>query len=288
MRDAQQSVHLVAATVGFVSFGLIWISVLWGIVLRNGWALTRMRHGTLYGIHQTLTLVGLTLGVVHALVQLAAPGGTVRLIDEVVPFTNPSDPVGIGFGVIALELMLAIALSVLIQRALGYHRWRRMHTLAYVAYVLLVGHLLISGSDTGSFPVRLGIVLTLVVVALAASATKIAQASRRRSTGGEGGAPARDAVMSVDPSRCLRYGFCVQEAPALFRLQSDGRLSYRAAVPPEMVEDAVRAADACPARAVMLRRRGAGAASTNTQVHTQPPRISPPGLHAVGDRFERR
>lgn len=98
MRDAQQSVHLVAATVGFVSYVLLWLSVLWGIVLRNGWALTRMRHGTLYGIHQTVTLVALTLGVVHALAQLATPGGTVRLIDQFVPFANPVDPVGIGLG----------------------------------------------------------------------------------------------------------------------------------------------------------------------------------------------
>jgi sulfoxide reductase heme-binding subunit YedZ len=72
VRDAQASVHLIAATVGFLSYGLLWIGALWGVVLKNGWAFTRVRHATIYGIHMVVTLVGLTLGVVHALSQLAA------------------------------------------------------------------------------------------------------------------------------------------------------------------------------------------------------------------------
>src|SRR5437868_6411149 len=123
----QQSVHLVAASVGFISLILLWLTVGWGSLLRVGWGLTRVRHQTLYGVQQTLTLVGLTLGVVHAVAQLAVPGGPVRLVDEWLPFTNGGDPFGIGLGVVALELLLALALSVLVQRWLGYHRWRMLH-----------------------------------------------------------------------------------------------------------------------------------------------------------------
>src|SRR5256885_1154597 len=125
MTTAQHSVHLVAASVGFLSFLLLWSTVLWGTLLRVGWGLTRVRHQTLYGVHQTVTLVGLTLGMVHALAQLAVPGGPVHLIDEVLPFSNGRDPFGIGLGVIALELLIALAASVLIQRRLGDHRRRR-------------------------------------------------------------------------------------------------------------------------------------------------------------------
>jgi ferredoxin len=254
VHDAQQSVHLIAASAGFVSYGLLWISAVWGVVLKNGWGFTRVRHATIYGIHQTVTLLGLTLGVVHALAQLAAPGGTVRLVDEFVPFTNPADPIGIGLGVIALELMVALALSVLVQRWLGYHRWRRLHVLAYLSYGLLTAHLLISGSDTGSLLVRLAIIGSLIVLLALASATTMAG---RMSPGKRAAGPASgsDIVVNVDPSRCVRYGFCVHEAPELFRLQTDGRLNYRASVPPELVERALRAAQACPARAIMLGRR---------------------------------
>jgi sulfoxide reductase heme-binding subunit YedZ len=254
VHEAQQSVHLIAASAGFVSYFLLWLSAVWGVVLKNGWGFTRVRHATIYGIHQTLTLFGLTLGVVHALAQLAAPGTHVRVVDEILPFANPQDPVGIGLGVIALELMLALAVSVLVQRWLGYHRWRRLHVLAYVSYTLLTGHLLISGSETGAFLVRLPIVLSLVVlIGLASASTIAARMSSRGATARTAGVS--DVVVNVDPSRCVRYGFCVHEAPELFRLQSDGRLNYRAAVPPELVERALRAAQACPARAIMLGRR---------------------------------
>src|SRR5215468_4950653 len=116
MQNGQHAVHVVAASVGFVSLFLLWMTVLWGTVLRVGWGLTRIRHHTLYAVHQTVTLVGLTLGVVHALAQLAVPGGPVHLLDEVLPFSNGHDPFGIGVGVIALELLLALAVSVLLQR----------------------------------------------------------------------------------------------------------------------------------------------------------------------------
>src|SRR5438309_5228626 len=111
MPTQQHSVHIVAASVGFLSFFLLWSTALWGTTLRVGWGLTRVRHQTLYGVHQTLTLVGLTLGLVHALAQLAVPGGPVHLVDEVVPFTNGHDPLGIGLGVVALELLIALVVS---------------------------------------------------------------------------------------------------------------------------------------------------------------------------------
>ena len=81
MRNAQESVHLVAATVGFLSLFLIWLAVVWGLILRNGWAQSRIKHATVYGIHQTVALLGLCLAAVHAFAQLASPGGTVTLLD---------------------------------------------------------------------------------------------------------------------------------------------------------------------------------------------------------------
>src|SRR5262245_53097652 len=102
MPTGRHSVDIVAATVGFIALILLWSSVMWGALLRVGWRFSNVRHQTLYGVHQTLSLVGLTLGIVHALAQLAVPGGPVNLVDEVLPFSNGSDPFGTGLGVISL------------------------------------------------------------------------------------------------------------------------------------------------------------------------------------------
>jgi ferredoxin/DMSO/TMAO reductase YedYZ heme-binding membrane subunit len=256
MRTAQESVHLVAATVGFVSFAALWGGTLWGTVLRSGWATSRLRHQTVHSIHMHLILLGLTLGIVHGLAQLAAPGAKVRAIDAVVPFIDRADPVGVGLGVLALEIMIASALSVLIQRKLGYARWRALHSLGYLAFTMVAAHLLISGAEVSAAAARTAIAAAWAVVVVAGVSTVAPVArlpravldrlSRRHR--------AEEVTVSVDPGKCGSFGFCEQEAPAIFTLRSDQRLAYRSVVSSEQAEAAMRAAVVCPARAIKLGR----------------------------------
>ena len=256
MRSGTESVHLVAATVGFLSFFLIWVSVIWGLILRNGWISTRLRHAAIHGAHMITALMGLTLACVHAAAQLAVPFATVHLVDVVVPFTNPTDPIGIGIGVISLEIMVAAAVSVMIQRRLGYNRWRALHSLNHVAFMLVAAHILISGSDVAPTPVW-GAVLGawLIAAGLWASTTRQSVQARRLVGEKVGVTPRREEVIvSVDSAKCARFGFCEHEAPEVFSLLSDGRLSYRVSVSMEQVNDVVRAIDVCPRRAIHLTR----------------------------------
>src|SRR4051812_41684863 len=129
----------------------------------------------------TLALLGLTLGVVHGGAQLAAPNGVVRLVDEVVPFVNPADPVGVGAGALSLELFLAAVLTVPIRKRLGHARWRAVHGLTYAAFVLVTAHVLISGSDVGPTWVWASILAGGVVVAMLwVGSTRVVQQARGR------------------------------------------------------------------------------------------------------------
>lgn len=256
MPSGTESTHIVAAGVGFTSFFLIWLSVIWGLMLKNGWMSTRMRHSAIHGAHMIIALMGLTLGIVHAFAQLAVPFTPVHLVDVVVPFTNPSDPIGIGIAVIALEIFVAAAVSVAVQHKMGYNRWRALHALNHVAFILLVAHILISGSDVAPTPVW-GTVLAmwLVTLMLWASTARRSTELGRNVGNRVGVTPRRDrATVSVDSSHCARYGFCEHEAPDVFTLLSDGRLSYRVSVPSEQINDVVRAMEVCPRRAISLNR----------------------------------
>ncbi|MFI6762221.1 ferric reductase-like transmembrane domain-containing protein [Micromonospora sp. NPDC050417] len=256
MRSAQESVHLIAATVGFISFFLLWLAVLSGLVLRNGWALTRIRHSTAHATHSTIALLGLCLGLVHGFAQLASPGGPVRLVDQFVPFLNPTDPIGIGVGTVALELMVATTLSVLVQRRLGYTRWRALHALTYVAFMLLVAHVLISGSDVGP-PVVWGSVLVAWLSTVAVWITTTPWISDLRRDLGDRFTSRRhgqEIAVDVDANRCARFGFCEHEAPDVFTLRGDGRLAYKAMVSGDQTNAVLRAVEVCPARAITLNR----------------------------------
>jgi DMSO/TMAO reductase YedYZ heme-binding membrane subunit len=222
--------------VGFLAFFLIWLAVMWGMVLRNGWALTWVRHSTLLATHTTVALLGLCLGVVHAAAQLAKPANLFRPIDVLVPFMFYRDPIGTGVGIIGLYIFIAVAMSIMIQKWLGYSRWRALHSMTYVAFTLLVAHVLISGSDTGISWLAYGVAGSWVVTVLVWFSTTPAGAAGRRWFGGDqDGAKARsqDVSVNVNASRCARFAFCEHEAPDVFRLRSDGRLAYRASVPAE-------------------------------------------------------
>lgn len=294
--SAQESLHFVAATVGFLSFFLIWLAVMWGIFLRNGWALTWVRHSTLVATHTTVALVGLTLGAVHAAAQLAKPGQLFTLVDVLVPFAFWRDPIGTGVGIIGLYIMIAVALSITIQRLLGYSRWRALHSLTYVAFTLIVAHILISGSDMGN-PLLAGSVIGawVVTVLVWLSTTPVVQAVYRWLTGGRRQTTQKrnqDISVNVNAQVCARFGFCEHEAPEVFRLRSDGRLAYRATVPTEEAAPVVRAAEVCPARAITLSRvpttmLAPGSSEPGRSEFGPPERPVSPALAAGGPRRRR-
>jgi len=256
VRSGSDSVHLVAASVGFTSFFLIWLSVVWGLILRNGWLSTRLRHATIHGAHMIIAIMGLTLAGVHALTQLAAPYASTHLVDVIIPFTNPADPIGIGIGVISLEIMTAAAISVMIQRKMGFNRWRALHALNHIALILLVGHILISGSEASpSYVWGPVMIMWIATVVLWVSTAKKAY-DLKRSVGGKLGMTSRreEINIQVDSNKCARFGLCENEAPDVFTLLADGRLSYQVSVPQEQLNEVVRAIDVCPRRAISLNR----------------------------------
>jgi sulfoxide reductase heme-binding subunit YedZ len=291
VRNAQQSIHLVAATVGFLSLFLLWLAVLWGLMLRNGWAQSRIKHATVYGIHQTIALLGVMLGVVHGFTQLAGPMGTVKLVDVVVPFTNPYDPIGIGVGVISLELFVACTLSVLIQKKLGYTRWRALHAFNYVAYMFLVGHVLMSGSEMAA-GIRWGAVLGSFVITVLLWMTttqwfinwRQERTNRRNDRAGVGD----ELLVNVDGNRCARFGFCEHEAPKVFALRGDGRLAYKATVPPDLANDVIRAVEVCPARAIQLHRTATTVVTQKNEEPAEQPLTGPTRIPAGSGAGPRR
>ncbi|MGC9665519.1 ferredoxin [Planosporangium sp. 12N6] len=247
-----------AHTAGFISYTLLWFTVIWGMMLGRGWAMTRFKHSNLYATHMTLALIAMTLGWGHAFIQLANPIGTVHLIDEFVPFANGRDPIGIGVGVIATEIMTALLISIPLQKKLGYSRWRALHSLAYASFTLLAGHVLLSGSHVGPLFVKVPVLLmwlSTVVLWLGVSNWALKQ-KREVTDRAINRLRGQTAEVAVDAAKCARFGFCEQEAPAIFELRADGRLGYKSTIPPEDIEAVSRAVKVCPARAIRMNRAG--------------------------------
>jgi sulfoxide reductase heme-binding subunit YedZ len=272
-----EPVHAIAASIGFSSMALLWLALIAGLALARGWTMTRIKHSTLLAIHFSLAILGLTLGMVHGVAQIFGPAQTVKLIDTYVPFTNPVDPIGIGVGVIGIELMIALVLSVGIQKWLGFHRWRAVHATAYASYTLVTGHIFISGSEVEGYAVQGAVIAPWFIL----MALWLMPGTSRAPGAGAGDMvdddfPMADRVttrlrgklttVQVNPVKCARFGFCEQEAPEIFTLRGDGQLAYRAVVADHQVDAVQRAVRACPARAIAMQNGGANGRGAQTLV----------------------
>lgn len=250
---AAAAVHVVAAAVGFASTIALWISILMGTALGRSWSLPWIKHASLKNLHMSFAIGGLALGIVHGLAQLAAPGTYVRWIDEIIPFINPTKPIGVGLGTLCMEMFIAIALSVPVQRRLGHARWRMLHSTAYAAYTVTAAHLVFAGSEVKGL-VTWAVVASWVIATgfwLAVGPNKYGRKLESVAVGLHE-KRATTTTVNVDPHVCARFGFCEHEAPDVFKLQQTGRLAYRTTVEPHEVDKVYSAIKICPARAISM------------------------------------
>ncbi len=273
MRAGLETTGVIANGSAFLSYFLIWAAIVWGILLRNGWAVTRIRHSTVYAIHQTVALMGLILGGVHAAALEVARGDQIRLADTVIPFAGyfsifghseryyydlaatPVNPLGISLGVLGLEIMVVAAASIMVQRRIGYSRWRGLHSLTYGAFSLVVAHVMMTGATVGPVWIWASVsaswVSTLVLWLAAPRLMAMFDGPLGQALG-LGGSPQPTMLVNVDTRVCGRAGFCTHAAPNVFRLRGNGKLVHRARITLDEVEAVSRAVEVCPVRAITL------------------------------------
>jgi sulfoxide reductase heme-binding subunit YedZ len=99
-------------------------------------------------LHRDLSLLVLVLLAIHIVTSVLDTFAPVALLDAVVPLNSAYRPLWLGFGALSFDLLLALTITSLVRRRLGYERWRLIHWLAYVSWPIAVLHSLGSGSDT--------------------------------------------------------------------------------------------------------------------------------------------
>ena len=67
-----------------------------------------------------------------------------------VPFTMDHEPLFTGLGIVAAYLALLLGLSYYVRRRIGTKRWRSLHRLTLLVYVLGVIHTLGAGTDAST------------------------------------------------------------------------------------------------------------------------------------------
>ncbi|WP_306459770.1 ferric reductase-like transmembrane domain-containing protein [Streptomyces sp. Ag109_G2-15] len=132
---------------GGVCLALFTLVVLLGIAVRLRIRLPGLpRFGTV-SLHRTLSLSATAFLALH--IGVAVTDGYVNIgaLDVLVPFVSDYQPLWLGLGTVAVDLMLAVLITSLLRERVGQRTWRAVHWLAYASWPVALAHGL--GTDTG-------------------------------------------------------------------------------------------------------------------------------------------
>jgi DMSO/TMAO reductase YedYZ heme-binding membrane subunit len=139
--------------------------VLLGLLLSSRLLGRRAPAPWVLAVHRGTSGLAVAFTAVHLGALLLDDWVTFTWLDLVVPLASAWRPVAVAWGVVALQLLLAVQLTSLLKARTSHRTWRRVHHLAGPAWVLGTVHLLAAGTDA-THPVVLAVVGSTSAVVL--------------------------------------------------------------------------------------------------------------------------
>jgi sulfoxide reductase heme-binding subunit YedZ len=163
-----------ARAAGFTAYLLLSGVVLLGLTMASKKPLARWPRFALEDVHRFGgLLVGAFVGI-HVVTIAVDSWLPFTIGSLVVPFTSRYRPLWVGLGVVAAELLLALAVTNHYRRRLPYTVWRRAHYLNFAVWSAATVHGIASGTDR-SAPWALGLYATAAAVVVAATVLRLSR-----------------------------------------------------------------------------------------------------------------
>lgn len=134
---------------GIVALVLIGLSVAIGLAMAAKAVSKPGLPRVLIAVHEHAALAALVAIAVHGITLLGDSWLNPGPVGIAVPFAMDYKPVFTGLGIIAGYLAAILGLTFYVRRRVGTRRWRNLHRLTPLVYILGVTHTLGSGTDAG-------------------------------------------------------------------------------------------------------------------------------------------
>jgi sulfoxide reductase heme-binding subunit YedZ len=175
---------------------LVLSSLAVGVGVSIGSRLVKRPSAELRVAHEALTLATLVAIAVHGLSLLGDAFLHPTVADIAIPFVSGYKSAWTSAGIVAFWLMLVLGLSYYARARIGVRRWRSLHRLTAVAWILALAHTLGEGTDAG----QLWFLAMTAVVALPAVALLAMRWLERAATPSIRPAPPRAADNEIPSS----------------------------------------------------------------------------------------
>ena len=133
----------------FVALGLLWLSMMLGLLITNKLSKHWPGAAAAFAIHEYVSLLGLIFIMFHALILLRDHYINYTLAQVLMPFGSVNyHPIWVGVGQIGLYVWAVVALTFYIRQLIGPKTWRLIHFLSFLMFLMAILHGITSGSDT--------------------------------------------------------------------------------------------------------------------------------------------
>ncbi len=137
----------IARATGLVAYALLGVSVVGGLFITTRLLGRRPPPDWMLDWHRFVGALSLVFTALH-LAGIWIDDYIEFGFDELLlPFVSDWQPVGVGLGVIALYLVLAVETTSLLRRHMPVGLWRAVHRASVPAFALATVHLIMSGAD---------------------------------------------------------------------------------------------------------------------------------------------
>ena len=143
-----------ARSSGLALFLCAWLLVMTGLGVTTQVMERMVSKPVAFSLHTFLTPLMLGLLILHLASLALDPTVAIGLREELVPFASVIREPWTGLGVIAFELSFLVGITAWFRRFLPHVVWRRLHILAFPAFLAGVLHGLGGGTDLANPVVR--------------------------------------------------------------------------------------------------------------------------------------
>ena len=96
-----------------------------------------------------------------------------KLSEVLIPFTSGYETISMGLGTIGFYFLIVTILTSKFRKKIGYQRWRKLHALNPILYILVTMHGLMSGTDfSGSILAVVNIAPLIIMAGMLLSSRK--------------------------------------------------------------------------------------------------------------------
>ena len=170
---------------GIVSLVLYTIVMLLGITIAGQGAVPGLPRFSVVALHRSISLLSIVFLAVHIGTALLDSYVDISFISTFVPFASSYEPLWIGLGAVAVDLMIALVATSLLRGRISPRFWRVVHWLAYAFWPVAIAHTIGLGAGSGGLISGWGLWLTIVCVVAVAAAVVwrvVTQQERARRT----------------------------------------------------------------------------------------------------------